>query len=143
MKRILFGIVALFSVAAPLFAQNANQTQLRLVVVDETGAGIPHATIIVTPASGPAITFATDERGLATSPALTPGSAQLHVEFPGFEPYEVPITLRRGAMNQSVTLKIAGVQEEVVVSDSGHRRSPRQLFTTTLEQARSTRTRGS
>jgi hypothetical protein len=73
MKRIFFGIIALLFVAAPLFAQNANQTQLRLVVVDETGAGIPQATIIVTPTSGPALTFSTDDRGLATSPALTPG----------------------------------------------------------------------
>ena len=36
----------------PVYAQNANQTQLRLVVVDETGAGIPNATIIVTPDLG-------------------------------------------------------------------------------------------
>ena len=132
----VIGLAALL-VAAPLAAQNANnQTQLRLVVVDETGAGIPQATIIVTPASGEPVTFATDERGLAMSPTLAVGSVQLHVEFPGFEPFESQLTLRRGAVNQTVTLKIAGVQEEVLVNDAaatGDRRG--NSFTTTLEQA--------
>ena len=95
------GLIALL-IAAPLAAQNANnQTQLRLVVVDETGAGIPQATIIVTPASGEPVTFATDERGLAMSPSLAVGSVHLHVEFPGFEPFESQLTLRRGCRRGS------------------------------------------
>ena len=61
---------------------------------------------------------------------------RLHVEFPGFEPYESQLTLRRGAMNQTVTLKIAGVQEEVVVNDMSATDDRRgNSFTTTLEQA--------
>jgi outer membrane receptor for ferrienterochelin and colicin len=133
MTRITFGLLALL-LAAPVAAQNNNQTQLRLVVVDETGAGIPQATIIVTPATGDAITFSTDDRGLAVSPALVPGNAQLHVEFPGFEPYEAPLTLRRGAMNQTVTLKIAGVVEEVVVNDTAATEDRRgNSMSTTLE----------
>jgi hypothetical protein len=134
MKRFLLVLVVLFSL--PAYAQNANQTQLRLVVVDETGAGIPSATIIVTPTNGNAVTFTTDDRGLATSPALPAGTARLHVEFEGFEPYEAPINLRRGAMNQTVTLKIAGLQEEVVVNDTtalDDRRGNSQ--STTLEES--------
>jgi hypothetical protein len=124
-------------VTAPLAAQNANnQTQLRVVVVDETGAGIPQATIVVTPAGGEPVTFATDDRGLAMSPTLAVGTVQLHVEFPGFEPFESQLTLRRGAVNQTVTLKIAGVQEELVVSDASATDDRRgNSFTTTLEQA--------
>jgi hypothetical protein len=136
MKRFLVIVVALF-IAAPLAAQqNANQSQLRLVVVDETGAGIPAATIVVKPGSGAAITFTTDERGVASSPSLPVGAATLHVEFGGFEPYDGTITLRRGAMNQNVTLKIAGLTEEVVVNDTtatDDRRGNSQ--STTLEQA--------
>ncbi|HEY7192001.1 MAG TPA: TonB-dependent receptor [Vicinamibacterales bacterium] len=136
MKRFLVIVVALF-IAAPLAAQqNANQSQLRLVVVDETGAGIPSATIVVKPGSGAAITFTTDERGVASSPSLPVGAATLHVEFGGFEPYDGTITLRRGAMNQNVTLKIAGLTEEVVVNDTtatDDRRGNSQ--STTLEQA--------
>jgi len=135
MKRLFFILIA-FLIAVPAHAQNANQTQLRLVVVDETGAGIPSATIIVTPTSGSAITFATDERGLATSPGLATGPATLHVEFEGFEPYEGRLTLRRGAMNQTVTLKIAGLREEVVVNDTTALDDRRgNSLSTTLEQA--------
>jgi hypothetical protein len=134
MKRFLAVLFVL--VALPVYAQNANQTQLRLVIVDETGAGIPNATIIVTPATGNAVTFTSDERGLASSPNLQPGNAKLHVEFEGFEPFEGPINLRRGAMNQTVTLKIAGLQEEVVVNDTtalDDRRGNSQ--STTLEES--------
>jgi hypothetical protein len=133
--RRLFSVLFVL-LALPVYAQNANQTQLRLVVVDETGAGIPNATIIVTPATGNAVTFTTDERGLATSPNLPPGNAKLHVEFDGFEPFEGPVNLRRGAVNQTVTLKIAGFQEEVVVADTtalDDRRGNSQ--STTLEEA--------
>jgi Carboxypeptidase regulatory-like domain/TonB dependent receptor len=138
LTRVAVGLFALFLlVASPLAAQTANnQTQLRLVVVDETGAGIPQATIVVTPASGEAVTFATDDRGLAMSPTLTAGSVQLHVEFPGFEPYDDTLTLRRGAMNQTVTLTIAGVTEEVVVNDTAAIDDRRgNSFTTTLEES--------
>jgi hypothetical protein len=137
MTPIILGLTALL-IAAPLAAQQNtnNQTQLRLVVVDETGAGIPQATVVVTPTNGEPITFATDERGLAMSPALPVGNVQLHIEFPGFEPYESQLTLRRGATNQTVTLKIAGLQEEVVVNDVNATDDRRgNSITTTLEQA--------
>jgi hypothetical protein len=134
MKR--FFLALFFLIALPVYAQNANQAQLRLVVVDETGAGIPSATIIVTPASGDAVTFTTDERGLATAPSLPSGNATLHVEFEGFEPFEGKINLRRGTMNQTVTLKIAGFQEEVVVNDTTALDDRRgNSLSTTLEES--------
>ena len=136
MKRLLAALVSL-CVIAPVFAQqDANTSQLRLVVVDETGAGIPSATVVVTPASGPAVTFSTDERGLATSPALPPGNVRLHVEFVGFEPFDSTVVLRRGAMNQNVTLKIAGFAEEIVVSDTTATDDRRgNSLSTTLEES--------
>ena len=134
MKRFLLVLFVLFSL--PVYAQNTNQAQVRLVVVDETGAGIPNATIIMTPAAGVAVTFSTDEHGVATSPSMLTGNVTLHVEFEGFQPYEAPLTLRRGAMNQTVTLKIAGVQEEVVVSDTTATDDRRgNSFSTTLEES--------
>jgi len=70
MKRLLLGLltgctVAVF-LAAPLRAQNTanqnanhNQASLRLVIVDQTGAGIPMAEIVITPkSSGARITRA-------------------------------------------------------------------------------------
>ena len=137
LTRAVVGLIALL-MASPLAAQNANnQTQLRVVVVDETGAGIPQATIVVTPVNGEAVTFTTDERGLV-SPTLAVGTVQLHVEFPGFEPFESQLTLRRGAVNQTVTLKIAGVQEEVVVNETNATDDRRgNSFTTTPSRPRS------
>jgi hypothetical protein len=110
MKRFLSVLFVLL--ALPVYAQNANQTQLRLVVVDETGAGIPNATIIVH-AGHRKCRDVHERRTRARDVAQLPsGNAKLHVEFEGFEPFEGPLNLRRGAMNQTVTLKIAGLQEE-------------------------------
>lgn len=135
MKRTLLTLIALF-IAAPLFAQNASQAQLRLVIVDQTGAGIPGATVTVTlPGGAQPLTATSDERGLATVPDIPVGAVQLHVEFPGFLPTEMPLTLRRGANNQNVELKIEGFQEEVVVQDTASTDDRRgNSMTTTLEQ---------
>ena len=135
MKRLLILVLALFA-ASPLAAQQnaANQTQLRLVVVDQTGAGIPAATVIITPQGGTAVTFESDARGIATSPPLPTGQVTVHVEFPGFEPFEAPLTLRRGAMNETVTLKIEGFKEEVAVTESTSPEASRSTSTTTLTQ---------
>jgi hypothetical protein len=135
MKRPFIFVLALLA-ASPLFAQNtANQTELRLVIVDQTGAGIPAATVIITPQTGgAAVTFESDARGMATSPALTPGQVTVHVEFPGFEPFDAPLTLRRGPMNETVTLKIEGFKEEVAVTQESAPEASKSTSTTTLTQ---------
>jgi len=137
MKRLLFVLVGLLA-ASPVVAQNSNnQAQLRLIVVDQTGAGIPAATITVTPAVGEPVTATSDDRGVATLPPLATGPVKVHVEFPGFEPSDATLTLKRGANNQNVTLGIAGFQEEVVVNDAGGALDDRSgnAQTTTLEQS--------
>jgi hypothetical protein len=125
MTRLILGFIA-FVIALPVYAQQARQpqaaaqgntTELRVVIVDETGAGIPAATVTVTPASGEPVTFMGDERGRAISPALPAGAVTVVIDYPGFEPYSAPLTLRRGTMDQTITLKIAGLSEEVVVND--------------------------
>ena len=141
MKRLLLGFIA-FVIAAPVYAQQARQpqaqantTELRVVVVDETGAGIPAATVTVTPASGEPVTFMGDERGRAISPALTTGAVTVVIDYPGFEPYSAPLTLRRGTMDQTITLKIAGLSEEVVVNDRITDITQNTAATTELSQA--------
>jgi hypothetical protein len=127
MKRLLIALTAgaLALVAAtPTFAQNnaANQNQatLRLVVMDDTGAGIPMADVTITPTAAGAkpVTYKSDDKGLAVSPALTPGDVVVHVEFPGFLPFEAPLNLKRGPQNQVVTLHIEGFKAEVQVNDA-------------------------
>lgn len=126
MKRLLLGVLAAGVLAAlvatPLHAQNTanqNQAQLRLVIVDQTGAGIPMADVTITPKSGgEPVAYKSDEKGLATSPNLPTGDVTVHVEFPGFIPFDAPLTLRRGPQNQVVELKIEGFKAEIAVNDS-------------------------
>ena len=116
-KRLLVA-AALVAFASSAFAQTAaNQTQLRLIIVDQTGAGIPAATVTVKPAAGEPTEFTADDHGVAAS-NLTPGQVTVHVEFPGFMPFDAPLTLKRGAMNQTVTLQIEGFKAEVEVSQA-------------------------
>ena len=73
-KRLLVSAFVLLA-TAPAFAQQqnaSNQAQLRLVIVDQTGAGIPAATVTVKAGTGEPIVFVADEHGVASSPALTP-----------------------------------------------------------------------
>jgi hypothetical protein len=120
--------------ASPAFAQTAaTQSQLRLVVVDQTGAGIPAATVTVKPASGEPVVFVSDEKGVASSPDLAPGAVTVQVEFPGFLPFEAPLTLRRGAMNETVTLEIEGFTQEVVVT-AAETEATKTTSTTTLSE---------
>jgi hypothetical protein len=140
MTRLLFGLIA-FVLAVPLTAlpaaaQQANSTELRIVIVDETGAGIPAVTVTVTPAStGQPVSFTGDDRGRAISPALPPGPVTIAVDYPGFVPYSAPLTLRTGAVNQTITLKVAGVAEEVVVNSNTNDPTQNSANTTSLTQA--------
>ena len=116
-------VLAALCVATPVLAQTPSRAnapaQLRLVILDETGAGIPSARITVSAPPAAPVTATADERGIATIPALPIGDVQLRVDAQGFTPYAAPLTLRRGANNQTVTLKIEGFQEQVVVDDGG------------------------
>jgi hypothetical protein len=136
LKRFSVAFIALF-IAGPVFAQNASLAQLHLVVVDQTGAGIPAATITVTPAAGGTpLSGVSDERGVAEIAGAPVGAATLHVEFPGFLPTDQPITLKRGSNNQNVTLAIEGFSEQVVVSDTTATDDRRgNAMSTTLDQS--------
>src|SRR5215208_1089443 len=132
-KRFAVAALLLF-IASPVAGQQvpASQTQLRLTIVDQTGAGIPGATVTIKPLTGEPVTFMSDDRGVAASPALTPATVTVQVEFPGFLPFERPLTLRRGAMNETVTLEIEGFKQEVTVSQSSEPEASKTASTTTL-----------
>ena len=134
--RLAFSFIALF-ISGPVFAQSASLAQLHLVVVDQTGAGIPAATITLTPAGGGTpVTGVSDQRGVAELANAPLGVATLHVEFPGFLPTDQQVTLKRGANSQNVTLAIEGFQEQVVVSDTTATNDERgHSMSTTLEQS--------
>jgi len=130
--------LALLLAAAPLTAQtppaNANPAQLRVVVLDQTGAGIPSAAVTITAQGETPMKVEGDQRGLATAAALPVGTLRLHVEAPGFLPYDAPVTLRRGANTQTVTLMIEGFEEQVVVDDRAAQAPGSAETTQVLEQ---------
>jgi hypothetical protein len=135
MKRLLLVFAALLFGAPPLLAQGPAQPQLRLTVVDQTNAGVPGATVRVTRPDGTQVTVTTNDRGQVTVPALPLGTVQLHVEFPGFEPFDAPFTLARATNDATVTLLIEGFKEEVLVDDLAAATDDRSgnSLTTTLE----------
>jgi hypothetical protein len=114
-------------IAAPAFAQiqSAAQApaaalpgdaQLRLTVVDQTAAGIPTATVTLTPPVGQPITATTDEHGVATVPSIPVGAVKAHVEFVGFQTVDTVLNIRRGANAATVTMALAGLAQEVTVN---------------------------
>ena len=133
LRLLLCGLAV--AAAAPAFAQvAAQQAELRITVIDQTGASIPMARVRLTPPNGTPIDAVVNERGQTTLTALPAGNVQLHVESDGFTPVDRAITLRRGTTNQTITLAIAGVQEEVVVSDAAAEDTRGNSLTTTLEE---------
>jgi hypothetical protein len=139
MKRLatlLVFLAAFLTVtAAPVWAQANDQAQLRLTVVDQTGGGVPQASIRVTRADGTTLDANADARGVVTIPALPVGPVQLHVEFPGFVSHDATVVLRRGNNAETATLVLAALEEEVLVTDTGASTDLRgNSMTTVLEE---------
>ena len=130
-------LVMLTCLVAPVYAQAPPaSSQLRLTVVDQTKASVAGATVRVGPADARQATGVTNDRGQLTLQPLQVGVIQLRVESVGFQPFEDALTLRRGVNDATVTLVIAGFQEEVVVADTASTDDPRgNALTTTLEEA--------
>jgi hypothetical protein len=114
--------LAVLCLASPVLAQApaaANgPAQLRVTVLDQTSAGIPGAVVTVTVPGAAPVKVVADDRGGATIPGLPAVAAQIHVEAGGFVARDAPVTLRRGANTQTVTLTIEGFQEQVQVDDT-------------------------
>jgi hypothetical protein len=115
MRTIWLATAALL-LAAPLSAQQRSAS-LRVTVVDQSGAAIVGAAVRVTPSDAGPRDLSSDSRGQAAFADLAVVPIQLHVEAPGFAPYDARINLRRGNNNHTATLRIASLQEQLVVTD--------------------------
>jgi hypothetical protein len=135
MTRLLVATAVVAFAGSASAQTTTNYTQLHLVVVDQTGAVIPAATVTVKAGDSEPVAFVTDQDGLALSPALTPGQVvTVHVAFPGFMPFEAPLTLKRGVMTETVTLAIDGFTAEVEVTQASAPEASKSTSTTTLSQ---------
>jgi hypothetical protein len=124
--------------AAVAFDQPAT---LRVTVVDPTNAVIVGARVEVRRTAAdatPLVSLATGARGDALL-TLEPGRYAIHVESPGFEPYDArDVRVRGGENNRTVKLSIAKLSETIQVGRDARERAsdPRSdAFATVLGQA--------
>src|SRR5262245_53508563 len=120
----------------------AQTATLKITVVDPSNAVIVGAKIEVRPIAPAAAAPPAQEsgaRGDAVFTLLEPGRYVIHVESPGFEPYEArDVRLRAGDMSRTVKLPIAKFAETVQVGRDPRERAsdPRSdAFATILGQA--------
>ena len=139
---IVAAVVTLMAAPAVVqTAQTGQPAQLRITVIDQSGASIPMARVRVTPQPAQAglpdpeaIEVVVDQRGQATLATLPIGVVRLEVASEGFTPHTAAVTIRRGNNNQTITLAVAGLQEEIVVSDAAAADTRGNASTTTLEE---------
>jgi hypothetical protein len=127
--------------------QATPSATMRVTVVDPSGAVIVGAHVTIAPTrptpSGtvnpPAATMETSSRGEATFSALDAGRYTIHVESPGFAPYDArDVRVRSGDNHRDVKLAIAAIAETVQVGRDPQERAsdPRSdAFATVLGQA--------
>jgi hypothetical protein len=130
---LLLSLVAL--VGAPARAaedEAAGPADLKITVVDQTGAALITASVTIVEASGASRTVPVDSRGQASIPGLALGSVTVRVEAEAFETYEGLVTLKRGANNVTVNLPLAGINEEVLVQNDASNED--SAFSTTLTE---------
>jgi hypothetical protein len=100
----------------PASAQADTRAQLRLLVVDQTNAALPGATVTIFTLDGnPGVTVTADKKGVAVFPALATGLAEIVAKSPGLAPYIEKTTLQSGVNTQTVTLELPRFEEKVTV----------------------------
>jgi Carboxypeptidase regulatory-like domain len=111
-------LLAASLVQTPLAAQaRSSAAELRLRVVDQTGAVLPQATVTIYTLDGnPGITVTADEHGVASFRALPSGLSEIVARFPGFTPYIEGAKLKPGKNQATVALRLAPVTELVSVT---------------------------
>jgi Carboxypeptidase regulatory-like domain len=116
-RRILLLFAVLLSLAAPVGAEEeaAGPAELKITVVDQTGASLITASVAVTGPSGTPIALTVDPRGQAVIPGLAIGAYTVRVEAEAFQTYEGTITLKKGTNAVTISLPLAGLAEQIVV----------------------------
>jgi len=137
--RIFSLIVALLITVAQAPAQNRSDSNLRVNVIDATGAAIIAAKVYVKSSDGREEIFETDQNGVASALNLKPGVCIVRVEAEGFARKEIKDhKLKSGNNRLEVRLDVAGVNEVEVISEDKQQRSSdfrSDAFTTVLTPA--------
>jgi hypothetical protein len=121
LSRLLVLLSLLAVPAWPVLAADAPPaatSDLKVTVQDQTGAALIVASVTVVDAAGTPHTLQVDDHGIATFTALATGTYQLKADAESFQSYDGPITLKKGANQITLTLPLAGLNEQVVVRNS-------------------------
>jgi len=115
-------LLACWLLTAPVWAaaqsMPAGPADLRVTVVDQTGAALVAASVTLTGAAGAGTPVHADERGEVRFAGLAAGDYRIRVEADAFQTFEGELTLGRGANAVIVELPLASISEEVVVDSS-------------------------
>lgn len=133
---LLVLVLALFVSAPPPAAADeaaAASADLRVTVLDQTGAALITATVTVVDAAGAPHPAPVDDKGVARIDGLGAGTVQLKVEAEAFQSYDAPATLKKGTNAITVHLPLAGLTEDVVVTEDTSDRSGNSFVTTLSE----------
>ena len=117
--RLTHALAALLLVAPvclPTASADTPPATLRLLVVDQTNAVLPHATVSIYTLDGQPVVRATaDEHGIVYLPSMAAGLTQIVASYPGFSPSLEKATLKVGDNLETVKLRLAPVVEKVTV----------------------------
>jgi hypothetical protein len=109
--------VLYLALALSVYAQSGNSTSITGVVVDSTGAVIPHATVeIQNPVSGYTQSAITDNAGKFSFPNVPFNPYHLTVTGEGFANYVQDVEVRSSvAVNLTITMKVPEANTSVTV----------------------------
>jgi len=93
----------------------AATADVKVSVLDQTGAALIIASVTLVDATGAEKTVKADDHGVATFAGIAPGEYTLKAEAESFQSYEGKFTVKKGANHVSLKLPLAGLNEQVVV----------------------------
>ena len=113
-------IVLLLIAVIPASAQTAAGGPVTGVVQDQTGAVLPGARVeLLNPAGTTLASTSTDGVGTFRFDNVSTGQYQIRAQFEGFAPLVARVRVGgRGAAGQKLVLGIAGLKQEITVSDA-------------------------
>lgn len=136
-RHVLLAWVMILCAAGTLQAQSG--TELRGQIVDETGAVIPGARVVlrdlVAPAASPEQAASADANGEFTLSGLTPGRYALTVTADGFEPYlasELRFPFAQPHLKIVLKVAMVSLETEVKAEENGVSLEPDQNLDATV-----------